>query len=81
MLMPLLGRHSLILLDRQPHRRERRLLTPPFHGERMRAYAQVIHESTQTTCAAWPLGQAMNLTPELQNISLDVILSAVFGVA
>lgn len=81
MLMPLLGRHSLILLDRQPHRRERRLLTPPFHGERMRAYAQVIHEATQTACAAWPLGEPLNLTPELQNISLDVILSAVFGVA
>lgn len=81
MLLPLLGRHSLILLDRQPHRHERRLLTPPFHGERMRAYAQVIHDATEASCGAWPMGKPINLTPELQSISLDVILSAVFGVA
>lgn len=39
-LKPLLGAHSLLVLDGPQHLRERRMMQPPFHGERMKAYCE-----------------------------------------
>src|SRR5204863_4429996 len=59
---------------------ERKLLLPPFHGERMRAYEQVMREAADRAIDSWPVGRPFPLLPEMQSLTLDVILRAVFGV-
>ena len=77
---PVMGRHSVIVLTGPEHMRQRKLLLPPFHGERMREYEDVIVEATRRDMAGWPLGRAMRLQPHTRAITLEVILRAVFGV-
>jgi cytochrome P450 len=60
--------------------RQRKLLLPPFHGERMREYENVIVEATRRDMAGWPLGRPMRLQERTRAITLEVILRAVFGV-
>lgn len=79
-LHPLLGRNSLLLLDDAPHMRQRRLLLPPFHGERMHAYAEIMREITDTSLDRWPLNTPFRLQTYMQDITLSVILRAVFGI-
>ncbi|KYF62227.1 cytochrome P450 [Sorangium cellulosum] len=77
---PLLGEHSLLVLSGERHRRERKLLTPPFHGDRMRAYAAIMADTAArrfAEAARAPRAVAQEIT---QAISLDVIIRAVFGV-
>jgi cytochrome P450/predicted unusual protein kinase regulating ubiquinone biosynthesis (AarF/ABC1/UbiB family) len=78
-LEPILGRHSLLLLDGQTHLRERRLLQPPFHGDRMAAYGPVMRDIAARAVDTWPLGRPFPLHPEMQGVTLDVILRTVFG--
>lgn len=78
-LKPLLGEHSLILLDGKRHQRQRQLLMPPFHGERMRAYGQIICAITEQVISQWNPSKPFVVRPAMQEISLRVILSAVFG--
>ncbi|MCC5635807.1 cytochrome P450 [Nostoc sp. CHAB 5844] len=76
----LLGDNSLILLDGDRHQRQRQLLTPPFHGERMRAYGQTIREITQQVSNEWVIRKPFNIRASMQEITLRVILRVVFGV-
>jgi cytochrome P450 len=76
----LLGDNSLILLDGDRHQRQRQLLTPPFHGERMRAYGQTIQEITQQVSNEWLIGKPFNIRASMQEITMRVILRVVFGV-
>jgi cytochrome P450 len=76
---PLLGDHSLLLLSGERHRRERRLMTPPFHGERMRAYGAIIRARTLAELRNWRRGSRVSLQPAMRRITLDVILRAVLG--
>jgi len=80
-LEPMLGKHSLLTLDGAEHLRERRLLLPAFHGDRMHAFATVMREITESSFASWPVGQPFSLHPFMQSITLDVILRTVFGLA
>jgi cytochrome P450 len=77
---PVLGPSSVIVLTGPEHLRQRKLLLPPFHGERMREYEQVIVEATRRDMAGWPLGRPMRVLPHTRRITLEVILRAVFGV-
>lgn len=79
-LSPFFGGHSLLLLKGEPHRRERRLLTPPFQGERMRAYGAMMAEIAREAVAALAPGQAFDAIDLGLRISLEVIVRAVFGV-
>jgi cytochrome P450 len=76
---PLLGWHSLLLLDGGRHLAERRLMMPPFQGERMHAYAEVMLEVTDQAIDGWPHGRAFAFQSQMQAITLDVILRTVFG--
>jgi cytochrome P450 len=78
---PVVGRHSVLLLDGKEHLRERRMLLPPFHGERMRAYADEMRAAADRQIDAWPIGRAFPLLPSMRDLTLDVILRTVFGVA
>ena len=77
---PVMGPSSVLVLTGPEHMRQRKLLLPPFHGERMREYEQVIVEATRRDMADWELGAAMRLQPHTRRITLEVILRAVFGV-
>jgi cytochrome P450 family 135 len=77
---PVLGQGSVLLLDGSEHLRHRRLMLPPFHGERMREYEAVMTEAADRGIEAWPVGKPFTLLPSMQSLTLDVIMSAVFGV-
>lgn len=78
---PLVGEHSLMLLDGKRHRRERKLLMPPFHGERLSLYAQQICEITQQVTDQWQIGEPFVARGAMQKISLEMILQVVFGLS
>ncbi len=78
-LQPLVGNHSLLLLDGDRHRRQRQLLMPPFHGERMRLYGDLMCTITRAVIQQWEPGIPFAVRPFMQDISLRVILGAVFG--
>jgi cytochrome P450 len=80
LLGPVVGERSVLLLDGQEHIRQRRLMLPPFHGERMRAYEEVMGEAADRAIDAWPVGETFALLPSMQSLTLDVILRTVFGV-
>jgi cytochrome P450 len=75
------GDRSVLLLDGRAHHRQRKLLMPPFHGERLDVYARVIARITRHVVSAFPVGEPFALLPSLQRITFDVILETVFGVS
>jgi cytochrome P450 len=77
---PIVGPSSVLVLTGPEHMRQRKLLLPPFHGERMREYEEVIVQATQRDMESWPLGRPMRLQERTRAITLEVILRAVFGV-
>jgi cytochrome P450 len=77
---PVLGDRSVLLLDGEEHLRQRRLMLPPFHGERMREYEAVMQEAADRAIDSWPVGEPFELLPWMQSLTLDVIMSAVFGI-
>ena len=79
-LRPLLGPQSVLLAEDDEHLRRRKLMLPPFHGERMRAYESVIAEAAERQVRSWPKGERFALHPSMQALTLEVILRAVFGV-
>ena len=79
-LEPALGPNSVLTLDDGPHLRQRKLLLPPFHGERVERYGELILEITRGEMESWPVGEPFALRPHTQRITLAVIMRAVFGV-
>ena len=79
-LLPILGPRSLLLLEGREHLARRRLMLPPFHGARMRAYEDTVREVVERDVAAWPEGEPFAIHPRMQRVTLEVILRAVFGV-
>ncbi len=80
LLEPVLGPSSILTLDDEPHMRQRKLLLPPFHGERVRRYGEMIEEVTRREMGTWPIGEPFALRAHTQRITLAVILRAVFGI-
>jgi len=78
---PLVGTASIFALEGEPHRRERKLMMPAFHGARMRAYAETMANAADAGFAAADNCDAPRLLDAMQAISLEVILRAVFGVS
>jgi cytochrome P450 len=79
-LAPAVGDNSLLLMGGQRHKRERKLLMPPFHGERMRAYGQLMRELTLRAVETLRPGGPFRARDLTQSISLEVIIRAVFGI-
>lgn len=79
-LRPLLGPRSVLLLDGPEHLRQRRLMLPPFHGERMRGYGERMQAIAERHVAQWPVGEPFAVQRSMQAITLEVILRVVFGV-
>lgn len=75
----LLGPGSLFALTGDDHRRQRKLLVPPFHGRRLAAYERIIEEEAVREFASWPQGEPFATLPSMMRITLNAILRAVFG--
>jgi cytochrome P450 len=79
-LEPVVGPDSLLLLDGARHLRRRRLVLPPFHGERLQGHAEDMARITREDVATWPRGEAVALEPHLRAITLAIIVRVVFGI-
>jgi cytochrome P450 len=78
-LKAILGRNSIFALDEAEHLRERRLMLPPFHGERMGEYERIFEEETISVLADWPLEKEFPTMHSMMTLTLNAIIRAVFG--
>lgn len=76
---PLLGPRSVMLLEEPEHVKRRKLILPPFHGERMQGYRETMAAITRREIATWPVGEPFELWPHMQEITLESIMRVVFG--
>ncbi|MDF5720580.1 MAG: cytochrome P450 [Rhizonema sp. PD37] len=75
----LFGENSVLLLNGKQHRQRRQLIVPPFHGERMRAYGDLICTIAREVMGTWEIGKPLCIRDTMQQITMRVILQAVFG--
>ena len=80
-LLPILGEHSLLLLDGSEHMAQRKLMLPPFHGARMQSYGTLMADIARAEIERWPSGTPIRVRPRMQALTLEIILRAVFGLA
>jgi cytochrome P450 family 135 len=78
---PLIGERSVLLLEPSAHLARRRLLLPPFHGDRVRGYAELMQRTMDREVDRWRTGDTVAVLPVAQNVTIEVILQAVLGVA
>lgn len=78
-LAPVMGRHSVILLDRAAHMEQRRLLLPPLHGDRLQSYTQLMSDIAAREIAGWSDTKPFPLLPRMLKLTLHIILEVVFG--
>ena len=74
------GPNALVSLDGNLHKRRKQMLIPPFHGQRMQAYAQLICNATKQVMTQWKIDEPFHVQRSMQDISLQVILRAIFGI-
>jgi cytochrome P450 len=79
-LRPILGPNSVLTAVGPRHMRQRKLLLPPFHGEAIAQYVEMITEAAEREIDGWPVGEPFALAPRMQAITLDVIMAGIFGV-
>ncbi|HKC29643.1 MAG TPA: cytochrome P450 [Jatrophihabitans sp.] len=77
---PIMGEHSVLLLDEDAHRAARKKVMAAFHGETMGSWGEVIGRLAADNVAKWPSGVPFAVHPHMNDISLEVILRIVFGV-
>lgn len=79
LLEPLIGRHSVGVLDGDAHLEQRKLMLPAFHGERLALLADQMAELAQREIAGWPRERSLELHALMQRLTLEVILATIFG--
>jgi cytochrome P450 family 110 len=79
-LAPLVGEHSVLLLDGAAHKRGRSVLMPPFHGARLQTYGRLIQDLTLRCAAGWRPGKTLRMHAVMQALSMEITLTLVFGV-
>ncbi len=75
------GRNSVLVLDGDPHARQRRVVVPPLKGERMRAFFDAMRLETLEAVRAWPVGAPFPTLPTMRRVTLRVILRTGLGIA
>ncbi|PPS43445.1 cytochrome P450 [Chroococcidiopsis sp. TS-821] len=78
---PLMGDKSIILQEGRSHQRQKQLIMPPFHGDRMKAYGEIISQITKNVTDKWSIGKVISLQHEMSDITLQIILQVVFGIS
>jgi cytochrome P450 len=77
---PVTGLSSILLLDGERHIRMRKLMLPPFHGDAIAHYAELIEQITQRQIDSWRPGDTVRIRTASQAITMEVIIRAVFGI-
>jgi cytochrome P450 family 135 len=77
---PVLGAHSVLVLDGEEHMRQRRLLLPPFGGARVEAARETIREVAEREFAGWGVGERVVVRERMRRLTFEVICRVVFGV-
>ena len=80
LMAPVTGPESILLLDGQRHMRMRKLMLPPFHGEAIAHYAELVEQIAEREISTWRPGQAVRTRTVAQAITMEVIIRAVFGI-
>ncbi|MFP4009095.1 MAG: cytochrome P450 [Spirulinaceae cyanobacterium] len=80
-LRPIVGSQSLLLQSGATHQRQRKLLMPPFHGDRLKVYGEKICEISDRVFAALPLNQMFPMRQAMQDVTLQVMMEVVFGLS
>lgn len=78
-LKPMLGPRSVLLLDGADHMQQRKLMLPPFHGERMQAYGDMVRRIAREEVASWPMHEPLATRLRTQDLTLEIIMHAIFG--
>jgi cytochrome P450 len=79
LLLPVLGPRSVMLLEEPAHMERRRMMLPPFHGQRAEADAAMMAAAAREVVRSWPAGEPFELWPQMQAITQEVIMRSVFG--
>ena len=79
-LEPVMGSHSVLLVDEDQHRRVRRLLMPAFHGAPLRGYQDLMARLAVAEVRRWPVGKVFRSHDRMHAVTLEIILQVVFGV-
>jgi cytochrome P450 len=79
-LRPILGPNSVLIVTGERHMRERKLLLPPFHGEAVQRYVELISRVAEREIDSWEVGEPFALAPRMQAVTLDVIMGGIFGI-
>jgi cytochrome P450 len=79
-LRPILGPNSVLTTVGEQHMRQRKLLLPAFHGDAVQRYVEMIERVAEREIERWPVGETFALAPRMQAVTLDVIMSGVFGI-
>ena len=77
---PVMGEHSLLLVDSSQHKRARKLLMPAFNGHALRGYEDLVTGLAKTEVGSWQPGQPFRSLDRMNALTLEVILQVVFGV-
>ncbi len=77
---PVMGEHSLLLVDSAQHKRARKLLMPAFNGHALRGYEDLVTGLAKTEVGRWHEGEAFASLERMNALTLEVILQVVFGV-
>ncbi len=77
---PVTGPSSILLLDGDRHMRMRKLMLPPFHGEAIAHYAELVEQITNREIDGWRTGEVIRTRTVAQVITMEVIIRAVFGI-
>jgi cytochrome P450 len=79
-LRPIIGGDAVLTAVGPRHMRQRKLLLPPFHGEAIARYTEMISDAADREIASWQVGEPLALARPMQEITLDVIMAGIFGI-
>ncbi|MFD4522982.1 cytochrome P450 [Streptomyces sp. NPDC058470] len=80
LLVPIVGRHSVLTLDAPEHKPARKRMMPPFHHERLAALTSTMREIAEQEARSWPIGTPVRLLDRAYALTLDIMVRVVFGV-
>jgi len=74
----LLG-EGLLTSEGQHHLRQRRLVQPAFHRERLAGYASAMSGQAVKACERWQAGSSMDVSVEMSRLTLSVVAKTLFS--
>lgn len=69
---------SLLTTNGQVHRRQRRIVQPAFHRKRVESYAETMTSQTVEMLQHWRPGDEMDIAIALRELTLRIIVKALF---